>query len=249
MHLQLKTVLQKLNHCCLNKQRCRMVLLGSSSFPSTFFSLCSAKVTEGPLGSVKNFWHWRSWQKGKAYVRFILSGWISPFVLKSAEQCVMGWERGKMWLWPSACSLWPWWKFAQPAPPADCHAVSFFLFPVSLHDIFYLWSRGFQGWHRYPRLQVIWLWTFFWCPYKASQSSGCRLLGLLQHYTFRSLTKMRQQYLKGIKVLSEERCYINATVCCTPRNGCGWAQLQTAAVGCRPGPGSTAWMKDTHDML
>lgn len=87
-------------HLSLNKQRCRMLLPGPSSFPSPLCSLRSVKVTEEPLGSTKNF--------------LMLGNQISSFFLISAEQGVEGWERGKMWLWHSACPLWPWWKFTEP---------------------------------------------------------------------------------------------------------------------------------------
>lgn len=146
-----KTVLQKLNHLFLDKQQWNMPLPGSSSFPSPFSSLCSAKVTEEPLGSAKNFWLWRWWQKDKAYVRFILGSQISPFLPSSAEQWVGGLERRKMWLWPSACSLWPWWKLAQPCPSCRPSCCVLLPFPCSLRDIFYLWCRGFQGWHSVPQ--------------------------------------------------------------------------------------------------
>lgn len=41
-------------HNSLNKQRCRMLLHGPSSFPNPLSYLGSVKVTEGPLGSAKN---------------------------------------------------------------------------------------------------------------------------------------------------------------------------------------------------
>lgn len=41
-------------HNSLNKQRCRMLLPGPSSFPNPLSYLGSVKVTEEPLGSAKN---------------------------------------------------------------------------------------------------------------------------------------------------------------------------------------------------
>lgn len=114
LHWLKKTVLWKFKYLSLKKkQGARIFLPSFSSLPSPLSALCPAKMTKWPSGSAENFWLCKSWQNDKVYVKFISSSWISPFVLTSAEQRAGVLERGQMWLWPSLCSLWPQWKFAQ----------------------------------------------------------------------------------------------------------------------------------------
>lgn len=118
------------------------------------------------------------------------------------------WERGKMWLWPSVCSMWPWWKFVQLSLCCK-HWCSIILFFSCI-----------TSWHLLPLMQHIS--GMMYAPhapsnlatdfllYKLGEAQNVELGALGLGWTPRTSSwhrqwKQDQKWLKGIKEGSKER--------------------------------------------